>query len=240
MTATQGMRARLGRVLMEYWDLEKELQEAEDTNYRVCIFGSARLSPADPIYERVFRLARALAEEGMDVVTGGGPGLMEAANAGVRTACAAAARSYGLPLDLPGLKEPPNRHLDIKSMHRRFSSRLDEFVRLSHAVVVAPGGVGTLLELMYVWQLLQLEMVAPRPIVLLGRAFWQGFLDWGGSQQLAGGYTSRKDYEAIRLADTPEEALAILQPHHAAYRPSSERERIAFRQTRGLPPAVGT
>lgn len=235
MTNTEGMRARLGRVLAEYCELETELRDAENTNYRVCIFGSARLTAADPLYHKVFRLARALAEAGMDVVTGGGPGLMEAANAGVRAARAASARSYGLTLDVPGLKEPPNRHLDIKSIHRRFSSRLDEFVRLSHAVVVAPGGIGTVLELMYVWQLVQLQLTGPRPIVLLGRDFWQGFLAWTKGTQLAQGYVSREDFDPVQLAETPEEALSILLPHYAVYRPADETQRVAYRRTRGVP-----
>jgi uncharacterized protein (TIGR00730 family) len=185
----------------------------------------------------VFALARQLAEHGVDVVTGGGPGLMEAANAGVRDARDLRSKSYGLPLDLPNLDELPNRHLDIKSAHRRFSSRLDEFIRLSHAVVVAPGGIGTLLELMYVWQLLQMEMVAPRPIILLGKTFWEGLLEWTGRQQLVNGFISRRDYQPLHLVDTPEQALSILLPWHEGYRPPSAAERVATRQTRGLPPS---
>jgi uncharacterized protein (TIGR00730 family) len=237
MLTVEGMRARLGRVLAEYCELETQLHEIEDTNFRVCIFGSARLTPADPIYGTVFELARALAEHGVDVVTGGGPGLMEAANAGVRAARDRRSKSYGLPLDVPNLAELPNRHLDIKSAHRRFSSRLDEFIRLSHAVVVAPGGVGTMLELMYVWQLLQLEMVTPRPIVLLGRSFWEGFLEWTSRQQLANGFMSRRDYQPLHLVDTPDQALGVLLPCHAGYRPPSAADRVATRQTRGLPPS---
>jgi uncharacterized protein (TIGR00730 family) len=236
MLTVEGMRARLGRVLAEYCELDSQLHEIENTNFRVCIFGSARLTPADPIYETVFALARALAEHGVDVVTGGGPGLMEAANAGVRAACDQRSKSYGLPLDLPNLDELPNRHLDIKSAHRRFSSRLDEFIRLSHAVVVAPGGIGTMLELMYVWQLLQMELVAPRPIILLGKTFWEGLLEWTRRQQLANGFISRRDYQPLHLVDTPEQALRILLPWHEGYRPPGAAERVATRQTRGLPP----
>jgi uncharacterized protein (TIGR00730 family) len=240
MLTVEGVRARLGRVLAEYCELETQLHEIENTNFRVCIFGSARLTPADPIYGTVFKLARGLAEHGVDVVTGGGPGLMEAANAGVRAARDGRSKSYGLPLDLPNLAELPNRHLDIKSAHKRFSSRLDEFIRLSHAVVVAPGGIGTILELMYVWQLLQLEMVEPRPIVLLGRVFWEGFLEWTNRQQLAKGFISRSDYRPLHLADTPEQALGILLPCHAGYRPPSAADRVATRQTRGLPPNLAS
>jgi len=116
------------------------------------------VQPQEPLYWTVYDLARRLAHEGIDIITGGGPGLMEAANRGVRAA-ENEALSYGLPLDLPSIHEPANPHLDVASRHRRFSSRLDEFMRLSHGVVFAPGGVGTLLEFGYVWQLLQVEAV---------------------------------------------------------------------------------
>ena len=95
------------------------------------------------------------------------------------------------------LQEIPNPHLDIKSSHKRFSSRLDEFVRLSHGVVVAPGGIGTLLELMYVWQLLQVGMIEPRPVVLLGATFWNGFLRWVAGTQAANGFLDFADLDRI-------------------------------------------
>src|ERR671933_898933 len=117
-------RERLRRTIEEYVQLDAELRALENTNYRVCIFGSARIRPKDPVYHSVFSLAQSLSERGIDVVTGGGPGLMEAANRGVSAAKRRRSKSYGLPLDLPTLVEPPNKHLDIKSAHKRFSSRL--------------------------------------------------------------------------------------------------------------------
>jgi predicted Rossmann-fold nucleotide-binding protein len=113
--------------------------------------------------------------------------------------------------------EPPNRHLDIKSAHKRFSSRLDEFIRLSHAVVVAPGGIGTLLELMYVWQLLQLHTVEGRPVILIGREFWTGFLDWMREKVAGMGLVDARDLDCVSVVDTPEEALAMLDRSHAAF-----------------------
>jgi uncharacterized protein (TIGR00730 family) len=211
-------RERLRSTIEEYIRLDAELRALENTNYRVCIFGSARVKPQDPIYHTVFRLAQNLSERGIDVVTGGGPGLMAAANRGVLAAKRHRSYSYGLPLDLPSLVEPANKHLDIKSAHKRFSSRLDEFIRLSHAVVVAPGGIGTLLELMYVWQLLQLDTVEPRPFILLGREFWGGFLKWmeevPGEQRLI----SPRDLEFVSIVDRPEEALEIIDRSHADFR----------------------
>jgi len=211
-------RERLRNTIEEYVRLDAELRALENTNYRVCIFGSARIKPRDPVYHAVFALAQGLSQQGIDVVTGGGPGLMEAANRGVLAAKRGRSQSYGLPLDLPSLVEPPNRALDVRSAHKRFSSRLDEFIRLSHAVVVAPGGVGTLLELAYTWQLLQLDTIEPRPFILLGRAFWEGLLEWlravPGEQALM----SRRDLDALTVVDRPQEALEIIGRDHAAFR----------------------
>jgi uncharacterized protein (TIGR00730 family) len=211
-------RERLRSTIEEYIRLDAELRALENTNYRVCIFGSARIKPQDPIYHTVFCLAQNLSERGVDVVTGGGPGLMAAANRGVLASKRHRSYSYGLPLDLPSLVEPANKHLDIKSAHKRFSSRLDEFIRLSHAVVVAPGGIGTLLELMYVWQLLQLDTVEPRPFILLGREFWGGFLKW--MEEVPGEHRlhSPRDLEFVSIVDRPEEALDIIDRSHALFR----------------------
>jgi uncharacterized protein (TIGR00730 family) len=210
-------RERLRATVEEYIKLDAELRALENTNYRVCIFGSARIWPKDPIYHSVFRLAQSLSERGIDVVTGGGPGLMEAANRGVSAAKHRRSKSYGLPLDLPTLVERPNRHLDIKSAHKRFSSRLDEFMRLSHAVVVAPGGIGTLLELMYVWQLLQLKTVELRPMILLGRDYWGGLMEWMREGPAELRLVDPHDLDHISLVDTPEEALAVLEPSHTQF-----------------------
>ena len=238
MQSTQSLneaRERLRRTMEEYIQLEAELRTLENTNYRVCLFGSARIQPTDPDYHRVFSLAQKLSGRGIDVVTGGGPGLMAAANRGVLAAKHGRSTSYGLPLDLPFLTEPANRHLDIKSAHKRFSSRLDEFIRLSHAQVVAPGGIGTLLELMYVWQLLQLRTVDPRPLVLLGRDYWGGLIEWMRRKPLEKRLIDAKDLEAITLVDTPEEALAAIEPSFAEF--LAERRKVTT-QPEELEPLV--
>lgn len=218
-------KARLQGTLEEYWFLDSHLRRAEDTNFRVCLFGSARITATDPLYYTVFDLSCALAARGMDIVTGGGPGLMEAANAGVQAARQAirqaASRSYGLTLEIPTLAESPNRHLDITSRHRKFSSRLDEFVRLSHGIVVAPGGIGTLLELMYLWQLLQVHMIESRPVVLFGSGFWSGLLQWMEHTQVAGGFMSPWDLEYVKVVDSVEEAVAYMALAYQQYRESA-------------------
>jgi uncharacterized protein (TIGR00730 family) len=228
----QEVRQRLQTLLEEYLEVEAELQKLEDTEFRVCIFGSARIRQQDPTYQEVYRLARALAVTGMDIVTGGGPGLMEAANRGVQDAQNGRSKSYGLPILLPRVPEDANKHLDIKSEHKRFSSRLDEFMRLSHAVVVAPGGIGTLLELAYVWQLLQVGLLPKRPVILLGGAFWGGLVEWMRDQQLGRGFVSRHDFDSIQIVDSTEEAVAML-------RAEQHRFEQTHPQAAPTPPAEG-
>jgi uncharacterized protein (TIGR00730 family) len=208
---SEDVRNRLNELLQEYVELDAELRKLEDTEFRVCIFGSARIRPEDPTYQSVYRLARELAGLGVDIVTGGGPGLMEAANRGVQAAKNDRSKSYGLPIELPRRVEPPNKHLDIKSQHKRFSSRLDEFMRLSHAVIVAPGGIGTVLELMYVWQLLQVGMIEPRPVILLGRAFWSGFIAWMHAEPLAKGFIGEHDLDHVHLIDSTKEVVSVIR-----------------------------
>lgn len=216
MTADE-IRQRLSRVMEEYLRLDAQLREAENKHFRVCIFGSARLKPEDHTYQIVLKLARDLALEGVDIVTGGGPGLMEAANRGVRAARTRRSRSFGVTIDLPRVAEVANRHLDIKSSHKRFSSRLDEFMRLTHGVIVAPGGIGTMLELLYVWQLLQVGLIEERPLVLLDRERWGGLIEWMCDKMVACGYVGERDMDYIHMVSTPDEALEIMRDAHRRF-----------------------
>jgi len=144
-------------------------------HYRVTIFGSARISEGDEQYQDVYSIARGLAAEGFDIVTGGGPGLMQAANAGSQSVTNGG-KSIGLNIKLPS-EQHPNLFLDIKEEFDRFSTRLDTFMALSDAVVVAPGGVGTMLEFFYTWQLVQVQQICETPIILYGE-IWTGLLQW--------------------------------------------------------------
>jgi uncharacterized protein (TIGR00730 family) len=201
--------------------IEDQLRKLDEGRfYRCCIFGSARIKPDTKQYNDVYEVARFLAWEGIDVLTGGGPGLMEAANKGARLGKEekkSKSLSYGLSIQLE-FEPEPNRHLDIKRHHHKFSSRLDDFIRLSHSVVCTPGGIGTLLEFFFVWQLIQVKHATPRPIVLLEREFWQGILDWMREVPLARGLLGEKDFGVIYLADTPEEVFEIISKHHQEYR----------------------
>ncbi len=197
--------------------IEKELMDLDQNRFfRVCIFGSARTKPKTPEYESVFQLARMLAWEGVDILTGGGPGLMEAANGGAKLGQQeknSKSLSFGLSIQLD--TEPkPNKHLDINRHHQKFSSRLDDFMRLSHAVVVTPGGVGTLLELFFSWQLVQRKHMSMRPIVLMGKEFWSGLIKWMRERPLKAGMMDAPDFDYIHVVDDHEQVLKIISKHH--------------------------
>ncbi|MCB0336042.1 MAG: LOG family protein [Bdellovibrionales bacterium] len=201
--------------------IEDELKALDDDRfYRVCIFGSARIKPETPAYEDAFALARMLAWEGIDILTGGGPGLMEAANKGAllgREEKKTKALSYGLSIELD-FEPEPNSHLDIKRHHHKFSSRLDEFMMLSHSIIATPGGIGTLLELYFAWQLIQVRHMSFRPLVLMDRAYWTGLIDWMKEYQLGRGLVSAENFDCIHIVDTPEEVVEIISKHHKQLR----------------------
>jgi len=197
--------------------IERELMVLADPRfYRVCIFGSARLKEGAREYEQVVRLAHILAADGIDILTGGGPGLMEAANLGAQQGkreSQSKSRSFGISIHLD-FEPIPNPHLDIKRHHHKFSSRLDDFMRLSHSIVVTPGGIGTVLELFFAWQLIQVKHITMRPIVLLDRAYWTGLIDWVQEYTLGRGLISPEDMDQISIVDTPEEAAELIRRNH--------------------------
>jgi uncharacterized protein (TIGR00730 family) len=148
---------------------EKLTDDLGKNHFRVAIFGSARIGEDDANYRLVFNLAKLIAGEGIDVVTGGGHGLMDAASKGHHFGRGdSLSHSIGLNIRLP-FEQTDAEHLDIKKDFTHFSERLDQFMVLSNAIVVAPGGVGTLLELFYSWRLMQLKHICNVPIVLLGQ-----------------------------------------------------------------------
>ncbi len=205
-------------------DMDSLLTEMETDFYRVCIFGSARIGPDSKIYKQVEDLAEGLAKNGLDVVTGGGPGLMEAANKGAKKS-SQGGRSLGLTIELP-FESDANSHLDVKSQHRRFSSRLDEFMRLSHAVVVVPGGIGTLLELFYTWQLMQVNHIKPRPFLLLAvDDTWTTFMDWLRDHPLKQHLMSQSDMDAVKIVSSVDEVLAVLEPDIIRFRAENKMQR---------------
>jgi len=191
-------------------------QQDYKKHFRVAIFGSARITEDDETYQHIYELAKLFGADNIDVVTGGGPGIMEAACSGHHAGRTNhRTQTIGLNIMIPA-EQQPNRHLDIKKDFERFSKRLDDFMMLSDAVVVAPGGVGTLLELAYTWQLVQVEHIGHIPIILLGD-LWKNFLTWVKDNPLELGYLSKKDYNQLFFAKDVSEAYEIIKKYHELY-----------------------
>lgn len=201
--------------------IEEELRLLDQNRfYRVCIFGSARIKPDTKDYDDVIVLAEKLAADGIDILTGGGPGLMEAANIGAKKGQLdkkSKSLSYGITIELD-FEPEPNRHLDINMHHYKFSSRLDQFMRLSNSVICTPGGVGTLLELYFCWQLVQKNHISMRPIVLLDVSFWEPLISWMKDATISRDLVSKRDYDFIHIVDTPDEAYKIVSDHYKSVR----------------------
>lgn len=185
--------------------------------FRVAIFGSARIRPNDPRYKQVYSLARRIAAAGFDIVTGGGPGIMEAANKGHRDGRRKGkdVHSFGLKIMI-SQEQIANKHLDIKKDFKRFSSRLDYFMSLSNVVVVAPGGVGTLLEFFYTWQLIQVKHICSIPVIFMGD-MWPDLIKWIEKWPLKKRLLDRKDLNPLFLAKHCSEAMRVIKTAHKEY-----------------------
>ena len=172
----------------------------------IAVFGSARLPADHPSYAVAETLGRRLAEEGFAVITGGGPGAMEAANKG---ACDAGGVSVGLGIELPW-ESDLNEWVDVGVNFRYFFARKTMFVKYAQGFVVLPGGFGTLDELFEALTLRQTGKITSFPIVLIGTAYWGGLLDWLRDSALAGGTISQEDVDRIVLTDDVEHAVALV------------------------------
>jgi len=193
--------------------IRKELKKRD---FRVSIFGSARIKKGDKIYKQIKTLAKMLGERGIDIVTGGGPGLMMAANSGHKTGRkkfksknGKRVHSIGLSIILPK-EQKSNKNLDIEKRFIRFSGRLDNFMLLSSAVVVAPGGVGTMLEFFYTWQLAQVKHICNIPIILIGKQ-WKGLVRWLEKEPLKNKYFNKEDLDLLFVVDNYKEAIKIIE-----------------------------
>jgi uncharacterized protein (TIGR00730 family) len=169
-------------------------------------FGSARTQPGEPEYELARETARVVGESGMAVITGGGPGIMEAANRGAKDA---GALSIGLSIELP-FEQGGNPYCDIHLEFHYFFVRKIEFVRYASGFVVFPGGFGTMDELWEALTLIQTGKITEFPVVLVGSAYWRGLVDWVGERMLDEGNISPDDVELMRLTDDPAEVRDLL------------------------------
>lgn len=193
------------------------LKTGGNNDFRVSIFGSARTKKSNKEYQQVYELAKMLGQRDIDVVTGGGPGMMEAANKGHKAGSKLThAHSIGLGVKLPKVQKF-NKSVDFREKFDNFSDRLDEFMLLSHAVIVTPGGVGTLLELMYTWQLVQVSKINHIPIILMGD-MWKGLVKWIKNFPLKKEYLTQRDINMLFVAKTPEDAIKIIDKAYEQFR----------------------
>jgi uncharacterized protein (TIGR00730 family) len=194
---------RLRRIERE---LVRGFEELSDIGPAVCLFGSARKPPDSPEYGAAREMGRALGEAGFTVITGGGPGLMEAANRGAQEV---GAFSVGLNIELPH-EQALNPYVDLGIEFHYFFTRKLMFVRYSDAFVVFPGGFGTLDELFEALTLIQTGKAVDHPVILEGPEFWSGLIEWIESHPLAEGMLTREDLGQAEVADGVEDVMSRL------------------------------
>ena len=207
--------------VLSLWDAVNNLTRLRPSRrdrYRVTIFGSARVQPGSFGYEETKRVAAALAEMDCDIITGGGPGLMQAANEGAATSTGAG--SVGIRVDLP-FEQDVNAFVTEAFEHRTFFTRLHQFVLTSDAFLVAPGGIGTVLETMMIWQLLQVKHLRDAPLILVGN-MWPGLVQWARESMLAEDppLASAEDFSIPRCVADADEAIAVLRDCHRSWQAS--------------------
>ena len=173
----------------------------------VSIFGSARISPEDRIYKMTEAVAKGLAEAGYGIISGGGGGVMEAANKG---ASEAGGVSVGLNIELPH-EQFPNPYSNVKLDFHYFFVRKVMFVKYAVAYIIMPGGFGTLDELFEAVTLIQTKRVRPFPVILMGSDYWNGLIDWIKSQLLTNKRISEEDLEILQVTDNPEEVVKTIR-----------------------------
>ncbi|HEU4390384.1 MAG TPA: LOG family protein [Blastocatellia bacterium] len=215
----EGVKQVLVDSILGLWDVVNNLTRLQPTRrdrYRVTIFGSARTKPGNFVYEETKQVAAALSEMGCDIITGGGPGLMQAANEGVAKA-GDKGKSVGIRVDLP-FEQEVNPFVELAFEHRTFFTRLHHFVLASDAFVVAPGGIGTVLETMMIWQLLQVRHLDNTPLILVGR-MWPGLIEWARGSMLSfePPMANAEDLDIPRCVAKGEEAIAIIREHHSKW-----------------------
>jgi uncharacterized protein (TIGR00730 family) len=176
----------------------------------VTIFGSSRLQPESPYYSKCLTVAENMAKEGFAVISGGGPGIMEAANKGAQKASGI---SVGLNIELP-LEQMPNQFQDVRLEFRYFFVRKLMFVKYAVGYVIFPGGFGTMDELFEALTLIQTGKIRSFPVVLVGREYWSGLIGWLRQTMLSDGNISPEDLDLMHVVDEPDEVCAIISKRY--------------------------
>lgn len=196
-------------------DLKKEKQIREE-DFRVAIFGSARITKDTKPYQEVFELAKMIGQRGYDIITGGGPGMMEAANAGHAAGdIKKKAKSIGLVIKL-AFEEKANEFVELRKKFTRFSERLETFARLSNVFIITRGGVGTMLEFFYTWQLVQVKKIEFKPIILVGE-MWERLVYWVIDYALKDKLISSEDFDYIYIVKNNQQAIDLIDQFNKQY-----------------------
>ncbi|MFZ5565023.1 MAG: TIGR00730 family Rossman fold protein [Thermodesulfobacteriota bacterium] len=183
------------------------IDELHDIGPAVSIFGSARVKPDSPVYQKTEKIAGLFAQSGFAVITGGGGGVMEAANKG---AADKGGISVGLNIDLP-FEQKPNDYATIKIQFHYFFIRKVMFVKYAQAYIIMPGGFGTLDELFEAVTLAQTRRIRPLPIILVGSDYWSGLVEWVRAHLLAEGAISPEDMDFLQIVDDPEAVVKTVK-----------------------------
>lgn len=195
---------RLFKILGEFVDGVENLY---DLGPAVSIFGSARTKPSDPEFKKAEQIAAAFVKNGFAVITGGGGGIMEAANKG---AAEAGGQSVGLNIILP-FEQIPNNYSNLKLDFNYFFIRKVMFIKYAAAYIALPGGFGTLDEIFEVLTLIQTQRIKPFPIILSGSDYWSGLLEWIRERLKDAGMISPEDMDIVQVLDDPEEIVSVVK-----------------------------
>jgi hypothetical protein len=197
---------RMFRIMAEFVDAFETMSNIHNA---VSIFGSARVKPEDEYYQKAEKLARLLAQNGFNVITGGGPGIMEAANKG---ACEGGGKSVGMNIRLP-FEQKPNPYANVHIDYKYFFIRKVMFVKYAIAYVVLPGGYGTIDELFEALTLIQTKRIKSFPVILMGSEYWRGLLDWLKKTMQQEDKILPADLDLIQVIDDPEEAVKLIKKY---------------------------
>jgi uncharacterized protein (TIGR00730 family) len=219
----KGVLDILSKSVLGLWETVNNLTRLRPTKrdrYRVSIFGSARVDPNHWVYHAVRDLSAELTRLGCDIVTGGGPGLMQAANEGVKLADPDGThqKSVGIRIELP-FEQDVNAFVTQAFEHKTFFTRLHHFVLVSDCFVVTPGGIGTVLETLMVWQLLQVRQLRDVPLILAGH-FWDGLLEWANAAMLKPDIplVSPDDLKIPQILSDGPSIVKAVREHHAQWK----------------------
>lgn len=201
------------RVFRIQSELVEGFETLFDTGPAVTIFGSARLTEDSHYYHEAIKVGKMLSDAGFTVITGGGTGIMEAANKGAKLG---KGKSVGLNIHLPH-EQHPNQYQDISLSFRYFFVRKLMFIKYALAFVIFPGGFGTMDELFEALTLVQTKKIDPFPIILFGSEYWKGLIDWMKHTLVPKGTVNREDFSLFQMVDSPMEVCQLLKEHYRVF-----------------------